>query len=601
MTPIDSDDAARGPDEKKAMSETAARQPEKEEAARAPAESGESFADLFESSLEGQPVVKRGEVVTGTVVAKDSEHVVIDVGSKAEGTVALSEFAELGNPEGPALGDQVEVVVISAGGRGGMRFSAKDARRRIAWQKLREANETGSPIRVAVIAEVKGGYRVSYEGLNGFMPRSEADTDPRHQSAALLGKECTAKIIRVDRKQENIVVSRRQIMAEELEGKREAFFAKYHVGDRVTGTVRRLTDFGAFVDVDGVDTLLHVSDISWRHLRHPSELLVVGQEITAEIIRLNAASAKVSLSMKVLQPDPWNRVGQNYEPGMRVTGTVHRLLDYGAVVELEPGVEGMIHRSELNWMRPDIKPSEVLTEGEVVDVAVLEIKPEKRRIALSLKAVSDNPWQGWLAKHPIGSHVKGKVRNITDFGLFVGQDDGLDGLVHLGNLSWSNAGKEELAKYKVGQQVECVVLGVDVERQRISLGIKQLDEDPFDVFLAGADRGARVSGKVVALEKGAARVEVAEGIEAVLPLKEVPKENAELKVDDSVDAKIIDVDRRKRKVVLSVRQLHRDEERDAIRAYASDGGKVDSGPSALALELQRKGLTGSSKPAKSKK
>jgi len=558
---------------------------------------GESFADLFESSLKEQPVVSRGQVVVGTVVAKDAEHVVIDVGSKAEGTVSLGEFAHTAKPEGPAMGDKIEVMVVSAGGPGGIRLSVSEARRRVGWQKLREAQEAGSPINVKVIAEVKGGYRIEFEGLHGFMPRSEADIDPRHQAELLLGKEFAAEILRVDRKQENIVVSRKSLLHGELEEKRQAFFSRAKLGDHVSGTVRRLTDFGAFVDIDGIDALLHVSDISWRHLRHPSEMLSVGQSITAEITRLSAEKAKISLSMRALQADPWQDVGEKYELGMRVTGTVRRLLDYGAMIELEPGVEGMIHRSELNWLRPDIKPSEVLTEGEVVDVAVLEIKPEKRRIALSLKAVSDNPWQGWLAEHPAGSRVTGKIRNITDFGLFVGQEDGLDGLVHMGNLSWTGSGKEALANYKVGQEIECVVLGVDIERQRISLGLKQLDEDPFEVFLAGAGRGAKVSGKVTAVDKGAVRIEIAPGIEAVLPLREVPREQ-ELKADDEVEAKIIEVDRRRRKVVVSVRQLHREEERDAIRAYTNGATQGESAPSALALELQRKGLVGKKKASK---
>ncbi|MDX8410892.1 MAG: 30S ribosomal protein S1 [Mariprofundaceae bacterium] len=558
----------------------------------------DSFAALFESSLKEQPVVQRGQVVQGTVVAKDNDNVVIDVGSKAEGTVPLAEFVRNGDSDGPTIGDKIDVMVVSAGGQGGIRLSVSEARRRIGWQKLREAQEAESPIHVQVAAAVKGGYRIEFEGLNGFMPRSEADIDPHHQAELLLGKEFAVDILRVDRKQENVVVSRKNLLQGALEEKRQAFFSRVRLGERVSGTVRRLTDFGAFVDIDGVDALLHVSDISWRHLRHPSEMLNVGQSVTAEITRLNAEKAKISLSMRALQADPWQGVDEKYELGMRVTGTVRRLLEHGAIIELEPGVEGMIHRSELNWLRPDIRPSEVLTEGEVVDVAVLEIKPGKRRIALSLKAVSDNPWQAWLAEHPAGSRITGKIRNITDFGLFVGQEDGLDGLVHMGNLSWTGSGMEALENYKVGQEIDCVVLGVDVERQRISLGVKQLDEDPFELFLAGSGRGARVSGKVTAVDKGAARVEVAPGIEAVLPLREVPREQ-ELKADDAVEAKIIEVDRRKRKVVLSLRQFLRDEERDAIRAYANGAPQGESAPSALALELQRKGLVGSQKASRS--
>jgi small subunit ribosomal protein S1 len=405
-------------------------------------------------------------------------------------------------------------------------------------------------------------------------------------------------VLTATREPENIVVSRKQPLARELEEKRRAFFESAHVGDRVGGVVRRLADFGAFVDVGGVDALLHVSDISWRRLKHPSEALQVGQRITAEIIKLDAEAGKVSLSMRALQEDPWAKVAEKYQAGMRVTGTVRKLLDYGAMVELEPGVEGMIHRSEMSWTRQDVKPESVLAEGDVVDVEVLGVDAGKRRIALSLKNVMENPWQAWMAEHPTGSRACGKVRTITEFGLFVRLNEELDGLVHIGNLSWHEPGSDAIKRFAKGDEVECVVLGVDVDRGRISLGVKQLDDDPFEVFLTNASRGSRVRGKVLEAASGGYVVELAPGVEGWLPARELPKDSPELEVGAEVEAKVIELDRKRRRVRLSVRQMLRDEEREAIRNYAESVSRKDE-PSALALELQRKLLNRSNGGGKS--
>ncbi|MDQ7012155.1 MAG: 30S ribosomal protein S1, partial [Mariprofundaceae bacterium] len=455
----------------------------------------ESFKQLFEASLREQAVIRRGETVRGVVVSRDAESVIVDVGAKAEGMIPVSEFEQAGL-DLPDVGDEIEAMVQSVGGASGIRLSVLEACRRKIWESIDTAMESGATLEATVTAEIKGGFRVNLGGLKAFMPRSEVDPDPHMPAAEIIGKPCQVTVLEARRKPENIVVSRKQPLAEERDAQRQAFFDSVSVGDRVSGTVRRLADFGAFIDVGGVDALLHVSDIAWRRLNHPSEMLSVGQSVTAEIIKLDPEKGKVSLSMKALQDDPWNKVAETYEPGMRLTGTVRRLLDFGAVVELEPGIEGMIHRSEMSWTRKDVRPTQVLAEGDVVDVAVLEVDPEARRIRLSLKAVTENPWQAWLARHPVGSRVSGKIKTITDFGFFVAVDDDLDGLVHLENLSWDKPGAEALTAYQKGQQVECVVLGVDVERQRIALGVKQLSDDPFELFLAGVKRGGRVSGVV---------------------------------------------------------------------------------------------------------
>lgn len=546
----------------------------------------ESFKQLFEQSLREQPTIRRGEMVKGTVVHCGQDVVVIDIGAKAEGTIPLSEFAAIDMPV-PAIGDELEAQVRDVSGATGVELSVLDARRRTVLSAIEAAAESGEPLDGRVVAEVKGGFKVDLGGIEAFMPRSEADTTPRIQAEALIGQACQVRVIEARRRPQNVVVSRRQVLQVEQEKKQATFFAQAKVGDRVTGKVKRMTDFGAFVDIGGLDALLHISDITWRRIRHPKEVLSAGQSITAEITKLVPESGKVSISMRALQPDPWQKAGTTYEPGMRLTGTVRQLLDFGAVVELEPGVEGLIHRSEMSWTRRDVKPTEVLAEGDVVDVSVLEVDPEARRIRLSLKEVSENPWQAWLAKHPAGSHVSGKVKTITDFGFFVGLDDDLDGLVHVGNISWDKDGAEALQGYRKGQEVECVVLGVDVDRQRISLGIKQLTADPMELFLEGAKRGSVVTGKVVDVQGGYATIELAEGVQARLGMREVPRNSDEVKLGNEIQAKVVDINPRRRQIELSIRQLLRDEERDAVRNYAAN---VDEGkePSALALELQRK-------------
>lgn len=546
----------------------------------------ESFAQLFEASLKEQPEVRRGEMVNGMIVSINSDAVIIDVGAKNEGSIPLAEFAEAGL-EAPVVGNMVDAMVQSSGGSGGVKLSVLAARKLESWGAIEAAVESGDALEATVTSEVKGGFRVNLNGLTAFMPRSEADTDMHVNAEQLIGTTCQVAVLEARRKPENVVVSRKKPMAAEVEAKRARFFEERAVGDKLSGTVRRMTDFGAFVDLGGVDALLHVSDISWRRIQKPSEMLSVGQGVTVEIVKLNGETGKVSVSMKALQSDPWENVAATYETGMRLTGTVRRLLDFGAVVELEPGIEGMIHRSEMSWTRKDVKPAQVLSEGDVVDVAVLEVEADSRRIRLSLKAVSENPWQSWLADHPVGSHIEGRIKNITDFGFFVPVGEDLDGLVHMENLSWEKRGAEALAEFGKGQEVECVVLGVDVEKQRISLGIKQLSSDPFELFMENIKRGDSVNGKVIEMKPSGAIVELSEHVHAFLSKRETPRDHPELKEGSEVEAKIIEVNRKRRQVELSIRQQLRDEERDAVRNYSQQNAD-DSTPSALALELQRK-------------
>jgi len=544
----------------------------------------ENFKAMFEASLKEQHSLKKGESVRGKVVAVSDEYVIVDVGTKNEGSIPLAEFTALGE-SAPSVGDDIDAVVVSSGSS--VRLSVLEGKKRELWAMVDSAVADNRTIEVKVTSEVKGGYRVDLGGLQAFMPRSEVDTSAGMNAEQLIGNTYEVAILEASHRPENIVVSRKQPLAAVAAEKQKAFFEKVSLGDKVTGEVKRLADFGAFVDLGGVDALLHVSDMAWRRINHPSEMLSVGQVVSAEVVKLNAETGKISISTKNLQQDPWEHVANTYEAGMRLTGTVRKLLDFGAVVELEAGVEGMIHRSEMSWTRQDVKPTEVLAEGDVVDVAVLEIDAEQRRIRLSLKEVAENPWQAWMSEHPEGSKVTGKIRNITDFGFFVALAEGLDGLVHVGNLSWTEQGEEAIKDYTKGQEVECVVLGVDVEKQRIGLGIKQLSDDPFEVFIAGVKRGAVVKGKVDEVATGAVWIELAEHVRARLALREVPRDHDALKLGDEVEAKVIDVNRKRRQVDLSIRQLLNDEEREAVRQYSQSVSEEEA-PSALALELQKK-------------
>lgn len=543
----------------------------------------ENFAEMFEASMANVAEVKKGELVRCVVIETSEQGVVVDVGAKNECVIPAQEFEALGEAL-PKSGDEIEALVTSTAGQ--VRLSVLEGRRQQLWQDIEVLFEQGGTLQAKAVSEVKGGFRVDLNGLQAFMPRSESDVSSHVNFELLASEPFEVAIIECNRRQNNVVVSRKKPLEAKVDELKQAFFNQTHVGDKVTGKIKRIADFGAFVDLGGVDALLHVSDVAWRRIEHPSEMLTIGQTVTAEVIKLNPETGKVSVSMKLLQEDPWANAADTYEAGMRVTGTVRKLLDFGAVVELEPGVEGLIHRSEMSWTRKDIRPADVLAEGDVVDATVLEMSEADRRIRLSLRDVMENPWETWLSEHPIGSKIQGKIKTITDFGFFVRLTDELDGLVHIGNLSWTEDGDEVIKNYEKNQEVECLVLGVDIDKQRISLGIKQLESDPFDVFLEGARPGTPVKGKVVSVHSGAVMVEVADGVEARLAKRELPREHEDLKVGDEVEAKVINANKKRRQVELSVKQHLHDEERNAVQQYASQM-QDEAAPSALALQLQK--------------
>jgi len=543
----------------------------------------EEFERLLAESLAEPVRLRKGQKVQAVVVELDEREVLVDVGMKAEASIAKEEFLRAGMAV-PRVGETIEAVVVGRKGAG-VRLSVLALARERDWQALLQAKERNEPIRVRVEEAIKGGFRVRFGSLQGFLPRSEADVQLRGLNR-LIGQEVEAIVLRATRgKNENIVVSRKAVIEKRIEESRKQFFATHQVGDRIEGVVRRMTDFGAFVEVaEGVDALLHVSDISWRRLDHPREALKIGQKIQAEIVALDPEANKVAISMKALQPDPWETVSERYQPGMRLTGRVRRLIDAGAIVEVEPGVEGFIHRSELSWTQPNLRPADLLAEGDVVDVVVLEVQPEQRRLRLSLKAAQPNPWEQWLAEHPVGSRIRGVVQSKTDFGIFVRVGENLDGLVHASDLSWTKDPNEALAEYEPGQEVECVVLNVDVERERIALGIKQLEEDPFEVFCRGAKRGGKVQGRVRRVQENGMEVELTEGVVGFVPRREIPR-GREFAEGDEVEARIVEIDKRRRRIVLSIRRHEIAIERETVRAYTQQA--ASSLPSPLAIELQR--------------
>ncbi|RME80893.1 MAG: S1 RNA-binding domain-containing protein, partial [Zetaproteobacteria bacterium] len=508
------------------------------------------------------------------------------LGAKAEVPVPIQEWQEAGLAL-PRVGDEVEAVVVGFGGEAGVRVSVVAAKREEAWEAVEASLTGGEPVIAELIGPQKGGFSVRIGPLVAFMPWSESALHPRRNvEEELRAGPFAVKVLSARRRpRPDIVVSRKAVQAEQQEQARQAFFAETKVGDVVEGVVRRMTDFGAFVELrEGVDALLHVSEIAWRRLGHPREALKVGQKVRVKVLELDPEAGRIAVSLRALEPDPWADVPARYQPGMRLAARVLKTFERGVLVEIEPGVEGWIPAEELSWTRKRVRPSEIVAEGELVDAVVLEVRPEERRMLLSYKGARPNPWEVWLSEHPVGSRVKGPVVSKTDFGVFVRVGEELDGLVHMSDLSWTEEPEAALARVQVGDELECVVLGVDVARGRIQLGVKQLEEDPLEVFLKGAQKGGTVRGVVRAVDEAGAQVELAPGVVAFLPRREIPK-GRELAEGEELEARLIEADRRRRRVVISVRQHERMQEREALRRLSREGeGAL---PNPLAEQLKR--------------
>ncbi|WP_181240658.1 30S ribosomal protein S1 [Enterobacter ludwigii] len=529
----------------------------------------ESFAQLFEESLKTIET-RPGSIVRGVVVAIDKDVVLVDAGLKSESAIPAEQFKNAQGELEIQVGDEVDVALDAVeDGFGETLLSREKAKRHEAWITLEKAYEEAETVVGVINGKVKGGFTVELNGIRAFLPGSLVDVRPVRDTLHLEGKELEFKVIKLDQKRNNVVVSRRAVIESENSAERDQLLENLQEGMEVKGIVKNLTDYGAFVDLGGVDGLLHITDMAWKRVKHPSEIVNVGDEITVKVLKFDRERTRVSLGLKQLGEDPWVAIAKRYPEGTKLTGRVTNLTDYGCFVEIEEGVEGLVHVSEMDWTNKNIHPSKVVNVGDVVEVVVLDIDEERRRISLGLKQCKNNPWQQFAETHNKGDRVEGKIKSITDFGIFIGLDGGIDGLVHLSDISWNVAGEEAVREYKKGDEIAAVVLQVDAERERISLGVKQLAEDPFNNWVALNKKGAIVNGKVTAVDAKGATVELADGVEGYLRASEASRDRVEdatlvLNVGDDVEAKFTGVDRKNRAISLSVRAKDEADEKDAI-------------------------------------
>jgi small subunit ribosomal protein S1 len=532
----------------------------------------ESFADLFEESLKTIEM-EPGAIVTGTVIDIDNEWVVVHAGLKSEGVIPRSQFVNEAGEFSLALGDQVKVAMeVVDDGWGETRLSREKARRAESWQMLDEAFEKDEVVQGIINGKVKGGFTVDITDIRAFLPGSLVDIRPLRETAHLEGKPLDFKVIKLDQKRNNVVVSRRAVLEAENSVEREALLESLQEGQDVKGIVKNLTDYGAFVDLGGVDGLLHITDMAWRRIRHPSEMVNVGDEVNVKILKFDREKNRVSLGMKQLGDDPWVALTKRYPEGARVRATVTNLTDYGCFAEIEEGVEGLVHVSEMDWTNKNIHPSKVVNVGDQVEVMVLDIDEERRRISLGIKQCRPNPWEQFGIEHDKGDRISGKIKSITDFGIFIGLEGGIDGLVHLSDISWNEVGETAVRRYSKGEEIETLILSVDPERERISLGIKQLDQDPFTDYTAVNDRGAIVTGVILEVEPREAIIRLAEDLTGTLKASEISIDRVEdarnsLTVGEEIEVKIISVDRKNRTIGLSIKAKDRDDERTAVREH----------------------------------
>jgi small subunit ribosomal protein S1 len=538
-------------------------------------QSPESFAALFEESLARQEM-RSGEVITAEVVSVDNDFVVVNAGLKSESVIAASEFRNDKGELEVAVGDFVKVAIESLeDGFGSTKLSREKAKRLAAWLDLEEAMEEGRIVKGVINGRVKGGLTVMINGIRAFLPGSLVDTRPVKDTTPYEFKEWEFKVIKLDRKRNNVVLSRRAVMEASMGADREALLANLKEGAVVKGIVKNITDYGAFVDLGGIDGLLHITDLAWRRVKHPSEVLTVGEEVEAKILKFDQEKNRVSLGIKQLGDDPWVALSRRYPVSTRLFGKVTNLTDYGAFVEIEPGIEGLVHVSEMDWTNKNVHPAKIVQLGDEVEVMILEIDEDRRRLSLGMKQCKSNPWDDFAASHKRGDKVAGQIKSITDFGVFIGLAGGIDGLIHLSDLSWSQTGEEAIRNFKKGDEVEAVVLAIDVEKERISLGVKQLDNDPFNSYTTAHDKGAIVKGVVKSLDAKGAVVTLDGEVEGYLRASEVSREKVEdirnvLKEGEEVEARIINVDRKNRSINLSIKAKDAADEADAMQKYGSN-------------------------------
>ncbi len=535
----------------------------------------ESFAALFEESISRQEM-RIGEVITAEVVGIDDNFVTVNAGLKSESLIPVEEFKSDRGELEVNIGDFVPVAIESLeDGYGSTKLSRDRAKRLAAWLDLESAMQEGRVVKGLIQGKVKGGLTVMCNGIRAFLPGSLVDVRPVKDTSPYEGKEGDFKVIKLDRKRNNVVVSRKAVLEQSMGAERQALLENLKEGATVKGIVKNITEYGAFVDLGGIDGLLHITDLAWRRVKHPSEVVNVGDEVTAVVLKFDQEKNRVSLGMKQLGEDPWVGLSRRYPTGTRMFGKVANLTEYGAFVEIEPGIEGLVHVSEMDWTNKNVNPSKVVALGDEVEVMVLEIDEDRRRISLGMKQCKANPWEDFSMNHKKGDKVSGQIKSITDFGVFIGLPGGIDGLVHLSDLSWNKTGEEALRDYKKGEEVEAVVLAIDVEKERISLGVKQLEGDPFNSYMSTHDKGSIVNGSVKSMDAKGAVIQLADDVEGYLRASEVSRDRVEdirthMKEGDSVEVMIINVDRKNRQINLSIKAKDAADQADALSRMASE-------------------------------
>jgi small subunit ribosomal protein S1 len=528
----------------------------------------ENFAQLFEESLK-EIETRPGSIIRGTIVAVNKDNVIVDAGLKSESVISIDQFKNAAGEVEVVVGDEIDVALDATDdGFGETILSREKAKRHEAWQVLEKAYEEKETVIGVINGKVKGGFTVEVSDIRAFLPGSLVDVRPVRDTAHLEGKPLEFKVIKLDQKRNNVVVSRRAVIEAEGSAERDELLESLAEGQEVKGIVKNLTDYGAFVDLGGIDGLLHITDMAWKRVKHPSEIVNVGDEIQVKVLKFDRERTRVSLGMKQLGEDPWVAIANRYPEGSKLSGRVTNLTDYGCFVEIQEGVEGLVHVSEMDWTNKNIHPSKVVNLGDTVEVLVLEIDEERRRISLGLKQCIANPWEEFAKNFNKGDKVSGKIKSITDFGIFIGLDGGIDGLVHLSDISWAG-GEEAVRDYKKGDEIDAIVLQVDPERERISLGVKQAEDDPFNMYLTDKKKGAIVNGKVTEVDAKGATIELAESVEGYLRVSDISVERIEdastvLKVGDDVEAKFMGVDRKNRTISLSIKAKDQADEREAM-------------------------------------
>jgi small subunit ribosomal protein S1 len=552
----------------------------------------ETFEQLLEESLKGS-VMQTGAVITAEVVDVNGDYVVVNAGLKSESEIPATQFRDADGAVSVQVGDFVEVAIEALeDGFGNTRLSRERARRAKSWETLKVAFESESVVTGFLTGKVKGGFTVSLDEVRAFLPGSLADVRPVTDSAHLENRELEFKVIKLDQGRNNVVVSRRAVVEQEMQEERSALLENLEEGQVITGVVKNLTDYGAFVNLGGLDGLLHITDIAWKRVKHPSEALNVGDEVTVRVLKFDRERNRVSLGMKQLGEDPWADIARRYPEKTRIFGKVTNITDYGAFVELEEGVEGLVHVSEMDWTNKNVHPNKVCHLGDEVEVMVLEVDSERRRISLGMKQCTGNPWDEFAATHQRNDKITGEIKSITDFGVFIGLDGGIDGLIHLSDLSWDREGEDAVRDFKKGDQITAVVLSVDPDRERISLGIKQAQDDPFNAYVGAHSKGASVKGVISNVDAKGAVVELGEGVEGYLRATELSRDYVEdarsiLSADSEVEAKITSIDRKTRRITLSIKALEAEIEGKAVQQYSGQVSAMTSLGDKLKEELDK--------------